>query len=264
MNIKLEKRHKYIIHSLLLSGLLYYFSGFAEDLNPWFISFVLIFVLAASYITQRPNSTLVNTFVTGILPISLTLGFMLSLYYFPNLSTIFKLLSLAGFLFIYYLTLLVNNVFLVVESRGETIPLYRVASTWSKILIVAVAIPLLAGIFKINLNSFVETLLAGLVAVFFYVYLIWSLKHSHEVKKYKVGELIGNLTLATFFVLAANLSVSFFPTETFLRAMYVASIMIFSVSYIEGHLKNLINKKLISEHLLISFLFLILLFIFNP
>jgi hypothetical protein len=221
-------------------------------------------VFIGSYVVHQPNSKVANILITGILPASLTLGFMLSLIYFPNLSTVFKLLSLAGFSFIYYLTLLVNNVFLVVESREETIPLYRVASTWSKILIVAVAIPLLAGVFKINLNSFSETILASLSALLFYTYLIWSLKHNHEVKKYRRGELFGLFALTTFFVMAANLSVSFFPTETFLRALYVSSIMIFSVSYIEGHLKNVINRRLITEHLVISFIFLVLLFIFNP
>ncbi len=264
MKIKLEKRHKYIIHSLLLLGILYYFSGVLEQFNVFSVSAIVLFVLVGSYVIQKPNSTVVNTLATGILPASLTLGFILSLIYFPNLSNIFKLLTLAGFAFIYYLTLLVNNVFLVVESREETIPLYRVALTWSKILIVTIAIPLLAGVFKVNFNSFIETLVAGFSALLFYTYLIWSLRHNHEIKKYKIGELIGLFGLCTFFVMVANLSVSFFPTETFLRALFVSSIMIFCVSYIEGHLKNIINKRLISEHLFISIIFLVLLFIFNP
>jgi hypothetical protein len=264
MKITLEKRHKYVVHSLILLGLLYYFSGLTNSIGIFYIISVLLVALIGSFITQRPNSTIANTLVTGILPVSLTLGFVLSLIYFPNLSRIFKTLTLLVFSFIFYLVSLVNNVFLVVKTRKETIPLYRVASTWSKILIVIVAIPLLAGIFKINLNSLSETMLAGLSALLFYVYLIWSLKYDHEVKKYRKGELISLLALGVFFVLASNLAVSFFPTETFLRALYVSSIMIFGVSYIEGHLKNTINKRLISEHLVISTIFLILLFVFNP
>jgi len=264
MNITLQKRHRYMAHSLILLGFLYYFSGITDGNKIFYGAVVLLVTIFGSFFTHRPNSTPLNILITSILPLSLTLGFVLSLIYFPNLSRIFKILSLFGFAFIFYLISLVNNVFLVVETRKETIPLYRVASTWSKILIVVVAIPMLAGIFKINVNSLFETLLAGLVALLFYIYLIWSLKYNHEIKKYRGGEMVGILALGVFFVMASNLAVSFFPTETFLRALYVSSIMIFGVSYIEGHLKNTINKRLISEHLIISIIFLILLFAFNP
>jgi len=264
MKIKLNKRQKYLAHSLVLLGLLYYFSGATTRFDLIYVSFVLVVVLVGSYVTHRPNSTVLNTLVTGILPVFLTLGFILSYIYFPNLSKIFKLLSLGIYTFIFYIVSLVNNVFLVVETRKETIPLYRVASTWSKILIVVVAIPLLAGIFKIDINSLFETTLASLTAVLFYSYLLWSLKYNHEVKKYKKGELVAVFALGAFFVFAANISVSFFPTETFLRALYVSSVLIFGVSFIEAHLKNTINKRLIREHISITLLFLILLFIFNP
>lgn len=264
MKIKLSRRQKYFIHSLILLGFLYYFSGITTKLDLVYVGLVLVVVLLGSYITNRPNSTIVNTLATGILPVFLTLGFILSYIYFPNLSRIFKILSLGVYAFIFYIVSLVNNVFLVVEDRKETIPLYRVAATWSKILIVVVAIPLLAGIFKIDINSLLESVLATFTTILFYIYLMWSLKYNHEVKKYKKGELFAVFALGSFFVFAANISVSFFPTETFLRALYVSSVLIFGVSFIEAHLKNTINKKLIREHSLITLLFLILLFIFNP
>ena len=264
MKLVIEKRHKYTALSILLFAVLYYFWGSYEQPGLWLILLALAITLIGSYLVQRPNSSLINILITSILPLSLTLGFILSLIYFPNLSRIFKLLALLGYSFILYLVQLVNNVFLVVESRKETIPLYRVASTWSKILMVVVAIPLLAGLFKINQNSISEAALAGLSALLFYIYLVWSLRYNRDIKKYRAGELAALLILGVFLVMVANLTVSFFPTETFLRALYVSSIMMFSVSYIEGHLKNTINKRLISEHLVISAVFLILLFVFNP
>jgi hypothetical protein len=264
MKIKLEKRQKYFIHSAVMLALLYYFSGTTRNIDLAYLGLVILVLLVSSYIVHRPNSTPLNILATGILPVFLTIGFILSYIYFPNLSNIFKILSLIVYGFILYICNLVNNVFLVVETRKETIPLYRVASTWSKIMIVVVAIPLLAGIFKINLNSLVETGLACITSLMFYIYLMWSLKYNHEVKKYKVGELISIFLLGIFFVFTSNLSVSFFPTETFLRALFVSSVLIFGVSFIEAHLKNTINKKLIREHIVISLLFLILIFIFNP
>jgi len=264
MKLVIEKRHKYVALSLLLLGLLYYFWGTGRPTGGFYVGGVLIVTLVGSFLVQRPNSRLINTLVTGILPLSLTLGFVLSLIYFPNLSRIFKLLTLLVYAFILYMVLLVNNVFLVVEERREIIPLYRVASTWSKILISTVSIPLLAGLFKLNQNALVETAVSGLSAFLFYLYLLWSLKYNHEVKKYRAGEAIGILALCIFFVMSATLAVSFFPTETFLRALYVSSVMIFGLSYVEGHLKNTINRRLITEHLLISVVFLLLLLVFNP
>ncbi len=263
MKIILDKRQKYVAHSLILLGLLYYFSGSTDRSGLAYILMVLAVVLVGSYLTHKPNAKPLNILVTGILPVSLTLGFILSLIYFPNLSNIFKITSLLVYTVLFYLVCLVNNVFLVVETRGETIPLYRVASTWSKILVVVVAIPLLAGIFKLNVDSLQQTLLVSLASALFYFYLVWSLKYNHEVKKYKIGEMLALLTLGVFLVAASNLAVSFFPSETFLRALYVSSVLIFGVSYLEGHLKNTINKKLITEHILISLLFLTLLFVFN-
>lgn len=263
MNIRLEKRHKYFAFSFIMMGLLYFYSGSTANFNPLYVSILTIVVLAGSYIVHIPNSKILNILESSILPLFLTLGFVLSYIYFPNLSRIFKLLSLLVYGFIFYMILLVNNVFLVVETRKETIPLYRVALTWSKILVVIVAIPLLAGVYKINLNSLFETGVTCLIALISYGYLLWSLKFNHEVKKYKAGELFSIFALSTFFVMSSNLAVSFVPSETFLRALFVSSVLIFGVSFIEAHLKNTINKKLIRDHMLISLIFLILIFIFN-
>lgn len=264
MKIALNKRQKYFAHSFVMTALLYYFAGFVIEFDPVFFSIVFLAVLIGSYFVHLPNSNIKNILVSSILPLFLSLGFLLSYIFFPNLSQIFKILSLFVYAFIFYIVSLVNNVFLVVETRKEVIPLYRVASTWSKILIVVVAIPLLAGIYKLNTNSLLETGFACAAALLFYGYLLWSLRHSHEVKKFKIGEMSSIFSLAVFFVFAANISVSFFPSETFLRALFVSSVLIFGVSFIEAHLKNTLNKKLIREHMAISLIFLILIFIFNP
>ncbi|MFC1722437.1 hypothetical protein ACFL0C_02185 [Patescibacteria group bacterium] len=264
MNFRITKRHKYIIQSLIMVIYLYVFAIDPLERGPLFFTFGAILSLVLSFASHFPNSKVLNTIITNIVSVFLVLGVMLSLYFFPNLSMTFRILSLLVFSAIYYLILLVNNVFLVVEDRGELIPLYRVALTWSKILIAAVTIPLLAGIFKISTLSMFEALTSVLISTVLYLYLVWSLKFNPDVKKYKVGEILTVLSFTLFIVGCASLSVSFIPTESFLRALFVSSVVLFGVSYIEAHLKNAVNRRLISEHLIISFLFLLLLLVFKP
>lgn len=264
MKLSLDKRQKYFLLSLATVGVLYFFEKELPEINFTLIIISALLVLVGSFVVHLPNSKLVNTLITSILPLALLFGYLLSLVFFPNLSEIFKLASLVAFGGLFYMISLVNNVFLVVESREEPIPLYRVAVTWSKILIAAVSIPLLAGLFKISINSFGEALLTTAVSLLFFVYLVWLLRYNPDTKKYKVGEIATVLALGAFMLPVSSLSVSFIPTETFLRALYVSSILIFGLSYIEAHLKNSITKKLISEHIAISLVFLLILFIFRP
>lgn len=264
MKLKITKKHKYALQALIISGLLYYFSQNISEDGAKEIIVLSVLTMASSFFVHQPNSKLLNILVTSILPVSLIAGVTLSLVFFPNLSITFKTFSVVGFAVLFYVIALANNVFLVVETRKEIIPLYRVALTWSKILIVVVAIPLLAGVYKMSFNPLLETAVTSFIALLFYLYLIWILKYSHEAKKYKVGEIVAILAFGVFITGASNISVSFFPTETFLRALFISSVLIFSISYIEAHLKNVVKKRLITEHLIISLAFLFLLVVFTP
>jgi hypothetical protein len=264
MKIAVSKKQKYLAQSIIASGILYYFTLNMQERGLATAILLVLLVLVGSFLVHRPNAKMLNVLVTSILPLSLVAGIILTLIFFPNLSLIFRGFSIAGFAVLLYIISLVNNIFLVVETRQETIPLYRVATTWSKILIVIVSIPLLAGVYKLSYNTLYETALTALVALLFYIYIFWFLRYTHETKNYRVGEILSVAAFGTFLTVTSNLSVSFLPTETFLRALFVSSILIFGISYGEAHLKNIINKRLITEHLLISLLFLFLLIVFTP
>ncbi len=264
MHIDITRRQRFFIFTAALSVLVYFYLKQLPQINIPLIAIIGLLIPVGSFWAHSPNSRILNIIVTSITPMALAGGYMLSMAFFPNFSNIFKIASIVVFANIFYILLLVNNVFLVVESRKEPIPLFRVAITWSKILIAAVAIPLLAGVFKISVNSFFEAGITTGLSLLFFIYLTWALRHDTDVKTYKIGEIAAIVAFGSFMVTVASISVSFIPTETFLRAMYVASILIFGISYFEAHLKNSITKKLINEHIAISLLFLILLFVFKP
>lgn len=210
-SFEITKKQRYMAHAILTTAILYFFIQTLPEVNYLLISLLTFFVIVGSYFVHRPNTRLVNTLVTSIMQFALVGGFILSIIFFPSLSDLFRLAALFSFMVMFYLISLVNNVFLVVNNRGEPIPLYRVAITWSKILIAAVSIPLFAGIFKISVNSFAEAIVISLISALFYLYLVWFLQYNPDVKKYRVGELLTIFALGSFIVPVVSLSLSF-PT----------------------------------------------------
>lgn len=264
MNITLSKRQKYGLFSILAGFSAYYFSLDPISRGIGYAVLILVFVTLGNFLTHTPNIKVFSILITSVLHYHLVIGTFLSYHYFPNLSLHFKVASALIFTVLFYITSLVNNVFLVIDTRSEVIPLYRVAATWSKILIIAIAIPFLAGVYKLPFYTLLQGSLATTSVLLFLSYLLWLLKLSPDTKKYKAGEVVTLLGFGSFSFFVLNIAVSFFPSESFLRALFLSSVLMFNASYIEGHFKNKINTKLITEHLVISFLFLLLLFVFKP
>ena len=265
IKLDLERKHKYLIQSLLSCVFIYIVTQDIIPLSKWYVGiFMVLLVVSGSYVSHYPNIHKENFLVSIIMPMGVLSGALLSLHFFPNLGFVFKLLVVAFFGFVYYLISLSDNIFLVVHDRAEAIPLYRVAVTWSQILQVVVAIPLFAGIFKINTTAFVQCFLVSFVASLCTYYQLWIYQFDQDAKRTGVGEIIFLSFSAFFFMYTASFAVSFFPTEAFLRASFSSSVLLFILSYISGHLKNEISRKMVAGYLVIVLVFLITLLVFTP
>ncbi|NMB91560.1 hypothetical protein GYA37_01780 [candidate division WWE3 bacterium] len=264
IRLELERKHKYLIQSLLSCVFIYITTQNVVSLTKWHIGVLMvILVVSGSYVSHYPNIHKENFLVSVLMPLGVLSGALLSLHFFPNLSFIFKLLVIAFFGFVYYLVSLSDNIFLVVHDREETIPLYRVAVTWSQILQVVVAIPLFAGIFKINTNAFVQCFLVSFFSFLCAYYQLWIYQFDQDAKRTGVGEILFLSFSTFFFMYVTTFAVSFFPTEAFLRASFSSSVLLFALSYISGHLKNEISRKMIVGYLVIILVSLITLLVFT-
>ncbi len=214
-------------------------------------------------LVQFPNIKRFNAFYTVLLPFHLVLGTVLSLKFFPNLGAPVKISALISVGIIAYAVSLVNNIFLVVQERAKVMPLYRVAVTWSQILLITIAIPYFSGIFKLPLNAFTQAAFAGFSAFIFCVYFLWTLEFDEEARKIAAGEKVINSLVVTFLVVSSSLVVSFIPTESFLRSLFIASVLMASLGYLQSHYKNTVTKKLLLEYSIITLLFLCLVLIFS-
>lgn len=272
-NFKLTQKHKYLLEAFFIVLSLFIFSYSSGNWKTLsFVVAVLIAVLGSIWVQFTSVLTLSGKFkkffretVLNVitLPAALTIGALLSLIYFPNLSIPTKALAILVAGFFMYIALLVGNILLVIYEKGEVIPLYRVAATWSQILVVVISIPLYAGIFKLPILPFIQCTFVGLSAAIFALYLTWSQDMDPEIPPIGRGEQLVTSLFVGFLVGSLGLSVSFLPTESFLRALLLSSGLMFSLGYIQAHYKNVVTKKLIFEYSLISILFLIFVLIFN-
>jgi len=265
IKLDLERKHKYLIQSLLACVFIYVVAHKVVPLSKYQIGILfLLLVVSGSYISHYPNIHKENFLISILMPAGVLGGAILSLHFFPNLGFWFQLMVIALFGLMYYLVSLSDNIFLVVHDREEIIPLYRVAVTWSQILQVIIAIPLFAGIFKINTTAFVQCFLISFISFLFTYYQLWIYRFDKDAKNTGVGEVLYLSFSAFFFMFATSFAVSFFPTEAFLRASFSSSVLLFILSYISGYLKNEISRKMVVGYLVIILIFLSILLVFVP
>ena len=263
--IELEKKHRYLIQSLLATAFIYVVSQniFSLSLVGMALSSIFVVVIG-TFIIHFPNVSLKNLPLITLMPISILSGSIIFLRFFPNLGIPFKIVSILSFGILYYLVSLMDNIFLVIEDRGEVIPLYRVASVWGQIIQIIVAIPLFAGIFKFNTSAFTQAFLISIVSFLYCLYQIWYLKFDVDAKKTKIGETYYLSMLTAFLVFVVTLAVSFIPTESFLRALFSASGLMFGITYVTSYLKNELSVKLLFQYILICLIFFLFLISFTP
>ncbi|MBN1162708.1 hypothetical protein JXA34_03115 [Patescibacteria group bacterium] len=261
--LQIDKRQRFLFHTAIACMFIYLvFSTFMLSTFRLLVA-VIVFTLINVVLAHYPNIGVRNVHMASLLPASLLLGSVIFLRSFPNFTYIFQLISILGCGVLYYLILLSDNIFLVVSDKDELIPLYRVAITWSQILSSLVSIPLYVGLFKIPINSVYHALLVGFIGYFMCMYQIWSLKLDVEAKRIRVGEEILLSALVFFMVSSVSIGLSFFPSEAFLRALVVSSVLMYGLSYVNAHLKNNITKKYIFQNISTVFLFVILALLFH-
>ncbi len=193
-----------------------------------------------------------------VLPLHLAVGGALSLFQYPNLSFYFKAIFLVGIAVLFYICLLVINIFTVIESRGKMIPLYRAASTWAQILIVVASILFYSAVFKIPAHPLIQ---AGVVVVSAYLLLdFWSRVLKLEVEVYDASLVL----VGTFWVSLFAFTMLFIPFEALFRGLFLSSVVLFGLGFIQNYLKHTLTRRIILEHVVITVLFLLMGLLFIP
>ena len=259
----LVKKAKYIAQSLFLTLLLSY-AAFGGRITLGYFLLLLICTLVSTYFIHVPNISKNNYFYVVLIPVEVIVSSALTFTFFPNLGVPIKLLALTNIFALSYAVSLVNNIFLVIYERDQTFPLYRAAVTWSQIILVVVSIPLFAGIYKTSWNPLLQNSVSGISAFLFCIYTYWVLGFDKDYPAKRVGERLLLSCYALFAVAFFGLSLSFFPSETFIRSLFVSSILMSALGYIQSHYKNQLDSRIVLEYASISLVFMLLTLLFRP
>lgn len=270
--MNLSRRNKYLLLSIATVLFLFAFSytaGFARFLSALMVLAVgtlgTALVQYSSVQTEHDIKYFLRKTIgpTLVLPVILVVGALMSLVFYPNLGLPIRIITIFAVGTLMYAISLVNNIFLVVYERKEVIPLYRVAVTWSQILLIIVSIPFFSGIFKLPINGIYPSLIVAIAGALFAYFLMWFQEMDPDVPEIKREEGIVNAGLVAFLVFAFSIGTSFFPAKSFLRSLLVSSVLMSTLGYLQAHYKNAITKKLVAEYIFITVIFLLFVLLFN-
>ena len=262
---KVGKKLRYVIQSGLVLILVSLYASRLVVFSPvayFLIAFVI--VAAGLLLLHLRNLTVKNFISAAILPITLLISAFFFYKYYQSLGTLLKVISVIYFGVMYYLISLVDNILLVVHSRDESIPLYRVAVSWSQILEILVALPLISSIYRMDLPNLWHLFYLLLITLVLVLYQLWVLNFDPDSKNPGVGEAIFLICLSLFFVMSSHLAVAFMAGEEFLRGLFMCSVILFALNYMISYLKNEINKKFIIQYFSIMIVFFILFVLLAP
>ncbi|MFH1295388.1 MAG: hypothetical protein ABIH84_02305 [bacterium] len=269
------KKFLFIVLSLTLVSVAYFLasqllmlpgSQFATALGKdvLFIGLICVLsVLFVQFLEGGERGFQATAFVGGV-PFFLVLAVFFFFVYYPNVSTLFKVIAGVLYALLLYTLLLLNNVLLVVKSREDIIPVYRVTGSWVQIVLLSISVPLFIGVHRLPVQPLLQSLLVALLSWFFFLYLIWVYSYEKEIKQLNA---VGSLLLAStcaFLTAWASFATLFFPGETYLRGLFIASVFLLGLGYIQLFLKNALSRRGLWDYLLICLFFFGILVAFKP
>lgn len=252
------KRLKFLLVSLLASIALFSSLVIPYDARLLYSVLFVFFALVFTFASLEVKFSLKITPILMILPLHLLIGALGGFYVFPNLSLLMRLIITFVIFNLYYIMLLVLNIFSVVEERGKSMPLFRVASTWAQILIVIVSIPFYSVVFKLPIHPLLQVLVVAFSTfclVLFYLVML----------DLEINEIDLNLAfLSAFWVMILSFAILFLPFEAFFRGLFLSSVLLFGIGFSYHTLKHSLTRKITLEYIMITIAFLFIGLIFIP
>lgn len=248
--LKIEKRLRFVISSLLLSFLMLFSTFFLFDKAWIFIPFLGLLAYALTYFSIIEGIEKSEWLTLFILPVFFTISFYLFYFLFPV-----RWLTRVPFVIIYgvsiYAMLLTSNILNV--GVEKSLQLYRAAYSVNYFYQTVIVLLFSNILFSFRASYIVNTLALGIVLFPLAIQLIWSIKLDLRIEK--ISLLYAGLI--SIIIAQIALIVSFLPLRASLSALLVtASYYCFS-GLINAYLDDRLFKQTIREYLFV-WLFVIL------
>lgn len=245
-----SKRLRFFLSSAVLVGLLVLTSLYQSSVQVIQILEVFAPAAAAVLLTyfslDSPGGIEVITLL--LLPFVLTLGASANQYFFPNLHLAFKIGSWSSFFLIFYILLLSLNIFRVERMKEEEIPLEKVAKPAIFLFSFLAMFLLLTVVYKLALGVVFSTLIVFFFSFILSLNFFWFLTLSNLFEqRFFLGATIVAVGLAQ-----VSLAFSFFPWESFLRALsegvFFYALLGVARAYYEEHLRY----RIVVEYIVVA------------
>lgn len=241
MNLNLNKRHKIIISTVLLTIGLVSTQLVDFNLRFRFLAGLAVFAYLASLWSLWEGLNLTKAFVLLILPTLFTIA-VASFYFLLPVRWLTRLPVAFIFGLMFYLLLLAQNVFNVASLR--TIPLYRAASTVSFLFTLLSAFFIYHVIFAFNLLFLWNGVVVAVVSFLLILQILWTIE---------MEDRIGTATVVQSFILSLIMgelafSFSFWPTPVTIWSLSLSSAMYVILGLTVQELRSRMNKRVVWEY----------------
>lgn len=245
MDLNLNKRHKIIISSVILTiGLL---STQLVDFNLrfWFLGGLAVLAYILSLWSLWEGLNLTKATVLMVLPTFFTVA-VASFYFLLPVRWLTRLPVAFLFGLTFYLLLLAQNVFNVASLR--TIPLYRAASTASFLFTLLSAFFIYAVIFALHLMFFWNGLTVLLVSFPLIFQVLWTITMEDKIST----ALVIQSFILSLILGEVALGFSFWPNVAIIWSLSLSSAMYVLLGLTTQVLKGRVNRRVVWEYLAIG------------
>lgn len=237
----MSKRVKFVLASLLLSGLFFVILGlpyewqhFAVGVTSLWLVFIYWLVLG---LLNDGNWKL--KILLAFLPMSFFVGFCLFVILLPFSVPLALFLSVV-FLVANYIIFLVENIFLVAVGY-RTVPLYRAAYTVALIVVLVSSFFLFNSIFSFNLGFWQNGVLVLVASMLIFGYLFWAI--TIELPDDGKNKSLSYIWVPALILGQMAVVFSFWPIGIFRRSIFLVSFIYVLVTLIQADIKGRLFKR---------------------
>lgn len=251
----MTKKLQFLLVSLLLTA------GFFGELQlpaRYLFFFVLLWggvAYLVSFLVLRYDLVEVELVTLLTLPTLFTVAVGGVFAFFPSFSATFRLLIMALFSLGFYLILLAENVFNV--GRERSIPLLKAAGTVSFLLTLLTAFLLFTVLFKAALPVACQWLLLFFLAFLLGFQSLWTIVLGTKLD----ARLFLGSCLFALAVLELAVATSFWPLESFFRALVLSTGFYVFLGIAFHYYKKTLKGKIFLEYAAVALLVALVLFL---
>ncbi len=234
--LKIEKRFRFVISALVLTGALLFSTFFFFDKAIVFVPLLAILSYWFTYFSLIEGIEKIEWFTLFFIPVSLTISFYLFYFLFPG-----RWLTRIPFVAIYgvsiYAVLLCSNIFNVGVEKN--LQLYRAAFSVNFFYQTLISFLVFNLLFIVGQSFFVNGLIVGGSSFLLSLHLFWSIKLDHHFER----DIVLYAFLVGLVLLQLAVVLSFIPIKSTIAALF----LIASYYSLTGLIYSYIDQRLFIE-----------------